>query len=244
MAFSLFAALAWSKEDEVTPYRPSISNPAELPTPGRLELEFGGQHTKDSGTRDDSLPYLLKLAFTKEWGILLGGDAYVWSRDEQGVREHGFGDTTITLKRSFMLHDQTGFGLEFGAKAPTAKKAVGVGKPEYTLNGIYSQDFGRIHMDANLNTTRIGNVEPGTSRMQKGLSAAFSSEVSNSWSGTAEVSSIYRKGTPTDTQLLAAAVYSPNKRYAIDIGISKGLTKSSQDWSIFSGFVIPVGKLW
>ncbi len=26
----------------VTPYRPSLSNPAQLPSPGQLELELGG----------------------------------------------------------------------------------------------------------------------------------------------------------------------------------------------------------
>ena len=67
---------AWAADaTEVTAYRPSVSNPADLPTPGQLELEFGGLHEKKGSARNDSLPYLFKLAFTREWGVLLGGDA-------------------------------------------------------------------------------------------------------------------------------------------------------------------------
>ena len=46
---------------EVTPYRPSISNPAQLPTPGQLELELlrGGRRPVHRGihtlTSDSSL---------------------------------------------------------------------------------------------------------------------------------------------------------------------------------------------
>ena len=239
------ATVSWSQDKSgVTPYRPSISNPAELSRPGQIELEFGGLHKRDSPTREDSLPYLLKFGLTKEWGILVGGDAHVWSRDESGAREHGVGDTTITLKRAFAVRDETAFGLELGAKIPTAKDAIGVGKTEYTLNGIYSQDFGRIHMDANINATRIGLVEQSTGRTQKGLSAALSTELSKDWSGTAEVSGIHRKGTQSESQFLAAVVYSPNKRYAVDIGLAKGLNHSSHNWSVFSGFVVPIANLW
>ena len=33
-------------------------------------------------------------------------------------------------------------------------------------------------------------------------------------------------------------------RLAIDIGMARGLTAASPDWSLFSGFVVPLGKLW
>ncbi|WP_234484747.1 transporter [Noviherbaspirillum pedocola] len=245
VALASIVLFSWAADDTgVTPYRPSISNPAQLPTPGQLEVEFGGLHTKTGNARDESLPYLLKLGFSKEWGILIGGEAYVWSRDEDGSREHGVGDTSFILKRAFILNSKTAFGLELDAKVPTAKEAIGSGKTEYTLNGIYSQDIGSVHLDANLNTTRVGVVEPGTARMQTGLSAAFSMPLTKGWRGVTELSGTRRSGTPTTAQLLAAVVYNPSKWYSIDVGMAKGLTRKSQDWSIFSGFVVPIAKLW
>ena len=127
---------------------------------------------------------------------------------------------------------------------PTAKEAIGSGKAEYTLNGIYSQDIGSMHLDANLNTTRVGAIEPGTARMQTGLSASLSMPLTKGWRGVTELSGTRRSGTPTTAQLLAAVVYNPSKWYAIDVGMAKGLTSKSQDWSIFSGFVIPIARLW
>ncbi|MES2354302.1 MAG: hypothetical protein V4568_07830 [Pseudomonadota bacterium] len=54
------AALA-ADEPAVTPYRPSVSAPANLSEPGWLEAEFGWQHI-DGGdaARRDSLPLYLE----------------------------------------------------------------------------------------------------------------------------------------------------------------------------------------
>src|SRR5690349_875178 len=102
---------AFSEEAHVTPYRPSVSNPAQLPTPGQLELELGGLASNIGAAQRDSLPYLLKFAFTDQWGVLLGGDAYV---SDEGT--HGVGDTTVVLKRAFLVGEATAFGMELSAK--------------------------------------------------------------------------------------------------------------------------------
>lgn len=245
LVLALMLQNAFAAEDiGVNAYRPTVSNPATLPTPGQLELEFGGLHVKSGAARDDSLPYLFKLAFTPEWGILLGGDAYLWSRDEQGNRIHGAGDTTVTLKRAFLINDTTAYGIELGAKLPTANASPGSGKTDFTLSGILSQDFGAVHWDANLGATRLGAPDSGTGRMQTGLSSSFSLPLSSDWTGMAELSGVRQSGAPTTAQLLAAVSYSPGKRYAIDVGVARGLNSASQDWSFFTGFVIPVARLW
>ena len=58
----------------VTPYRPTLSTPANLSTPGWLELESGLQrlHNPD-GAQRDSLPYTIKLALSPDWGLRVGG---------------------------------------------------------------------------------------------------------------------------------------------------------------------------
>ena len=240
----IFQGAHAADEGGVNAYRPTTSNPATLPTPGQLELEFGGLHVKKGNARDDSLPYLFKLGFSAQWGILLGGDAFLRSRDEQGNRVHGFGDTTVTAKRAFVIDEATAYGLELSAKLPTAKKPLGSGKTDYTLNGILSQDIGKVHMDVNLGATRLGAPDTDTSRMQTALSSAFSMPLSPDWTGMAELSGIRHVGAPTTGKLLAAVSYSPGKRYAVDVGLARGLNNASQDWSLFTGLVIPVAKLW
>lgn len=228
----------------VTPYRPSVSTPAQLPGVGQLEYEAGLLSTRQDGGRRDSMPVLFKLAFSEQWGVLAGGDAFVSARDADGVRSRGLGDTSVTLKRAFLIDDATAFGLEFTAKIPTAKDSIGSGKADFTLNTIYSKDFGKLHMDANANLTRLGAFEPGTGRAQSGLSTSFSTPLSERWGATAELSGTHRSGADNTAQLLLAAAYSPSKRVTIDVGAARGLTAASPDWSLFGGLVVPLGQMW
>lgn len=228
----------------ITPYRPSVSSPAQLPAPGQLEFEIGGLGTRTDDDRRASLPYTFKLAFNEQWGVLIGGEAYVSARSDGDPRQRGVGDTTLELKRAFLIDDGTALGLELGVKVPTAKDSIGSDRSDYVLNGIYSQDMGIVHMDANLNATRLGAYEPGSGRIQKGWSASFSAPVSEKWGVTTELSGTHRSGQSNTAQLLVAAAYSPTKRLTIDWGVARGLTSASPDWSLFSGIVLPLAKLW
>lgn len=234
-----------AEDDGVTPYRPSVSNPAQLPVPGQLELELGGLATQDRDGRSNSAPYLFKLAFDRDWGVLLGGDAYVSVPDANGGRARGIGDTSITLKRAFTVDDATAYGLELTAKAPTASTAIGSGKADWTLNAIASKDLGKWHIDLNLNGTRLGAPDPGASRLQTGASASFSHPLADErWSGTVELSGIRNGGAASTAQVLAALSYAPSKQLTIDAGVARGLNPASPHWSLFTGFVAPLARFW
>jgi len=228
----------------ITPYRPSVSSPAQLPAPGQLEMELGLLSSKSDDGRRNSLPTTFKLAFNPEWGVVIGGEAYVSAPDGNGGRAHGLGDTVFVLKRAFIIDDATAFGLELGAKAPTAKDTIGSGSADYDVNGIFSRDLGAVHMDANLNFTRLGAYDPGSGRTQTGLSASFSTPVSEQWGVTWEWSGTRRSGADSTAQALLAASYSPSKRLTIDAGFAHGLNRATPDWSFFTGLVFPLAKLW
>src|SRR5471030_1101146 len=228
----------------VTPYRPSVSTPAQLPAPGQLELELGGLSARSADGQRGSLPYTLKLAFSEEWGVVVGGEGFVTQPNDDGSRGRGVGDTQLVLKRAFLVDSETAFGLELGAKIPTAKDSIGSGKADYSINTIYSKDIGQLHMDANLNATRLGAVDAGTGRLQTGWSTSFSLPVSARWGATGELSGARRAGDGSSAQLLVAATYNPSKRLAIDVGVAKGLNRAAQDWSLFSGLVVPLARLW
>lgn len=227
----------------ILPYRPSVSSPAQLPAPGQLEFEQGGLRTSDGASRRSSLPYLFKLAFNNEWGLLVGGDAHVWTRDEAG-RSQGVGDSVVTLKRAWIVDDASAFGMEFGVKLPTAKDAIGSGKTDYTVNTIYSRDLGPVHMDANLNATRFGLVDPGSARTQIGASASFSVALSERWGLTGEVSGTHRGGADSGLQFLSALTFSPSKRLTFDVGVARAMRPRPAATSLFAGVVVPLGRLW
>jgi hypothetical protein len=233
--------------DPVTPYRPSVSSPAQLPVPGQLELELGGIHARTGGdARRTGLPYLLKLAFDDQWGVLLGGEAYVRQTDDTGVRSQGVGDTVLVLKRAWKVDDLSGFGVEAGAKLPTAKDSMGSGKTDFTLNTIYSRDLGPVHMDANLNVARLGlrDDPPGSSRTQVGMSAAFSTALSDQWGLTGELSGAHRKGADNGSQVLTAITYSPTRRLTFDAGVARSIHLSPNTTSYFAGVTLSLAKVW
>jgi hypothetical protein len=239
------AALPCTAQDEapITPYRPSVSSPAQLPAPGQLEFELGGLRTRSDDARRTSLPYQLKLAFSPQWGVLVGGEAHVWQRDDS-ARSQGLGDTNLVLKRAWIVDAASAFGMEFGAKLPTANETIGSGKADYTVNTIYSRDLGPVHMDANLNATRLGGVDPGTSRTQLGASASFSTALSEHWGLTGELSGTHRSGTDNTTQVLTALTYSPSKRLTFDIGVARAVRPTPATTLVFAGVVFPIARLW
>ncbi len=232
-----------AEEDHITPYRPTVSNSAQLPVSGQLELELGILAARNDAHRT-SLPYLFKLAFNDQWGLLLGGEAIVSQRADDDTQQRGIGNTVLTAKRAFVMTDATAFGLEFSVSLPTAKTSIGGGKTDFIVNGIVSQDLGRLHLDANLNLTRVGAIDADTGRLQTGLSAALSIPLAQRWTLATELSGTRRDGAASTTQGLVAVAFSPSKRITIDLGVSKGLRADARDWSVFSGLVIPVAHLW
>ena len=243
------AAMLWAgaaqaaDDDAITPYRPSVSSPAQLPLAGQLEFELGGLQVRAGDARRRSLPYLFKLAFSKEWGLLVGGELHVWSRAGSDEAQ-GLGDTVVTLKRAWIVDDANAFGVELSAKLPTANDRIGSGKADYGVNTIYSRDIGAVHMDANVNATRLGLVDPGTSATQAGASASFSAALAERWGITGEVSATRRSGAASGVQLLTALAYSPSKRLTIDFGVARAVRPTPAATSLFAGVVMPLAKLW
>jgi hypothetical protein len=227
----------------ITPYRPTVSDPAQLPAPGQLELELGGQRTSGSGANRTSPPYLLKLAFNDEWGLLIGGDAYVWMQQDGG-RAEGSGDTNLTLKRAWIVDSASAFGMELGVKLPTANDVIGSGKADYTVTGIYSRDFGPVHMDVNLGATQLGRVDPGSARTQLNAATAFSTALSEHFGVTGEVSGTHRDGADASLQFLVALTFSPSKRLTFDLGLARTVKSNHATNSVFTGVVLPLARLW
>jgi hypothetical protein len=245
LALSAVAARA-DETPAVTPYRPSVSTPATLSAPGWLEVEAGAQRSwADEPRRRDTLPYSLKLAFTPDWGIRIGGDALVRELSADGASLRGGGDTSVVLKRRFAVDDASAFGIELGAKFPTARDGLGSGHADLGVNGIYSADFaGSWHVDFNASATHLGGAAAGTSAWQAGWAAALSRTLSDQWSAVGELSGTQRSGTERTRQALVAASYAPSRAVTFDAGVSKGLSTASGGWSVFTGVTFLAARLF
>jgi len=227
----------------VVPYRPSVSTPAQLSAPGYLELEAGGLRASDSGASRTSLPYTLKLAFTPDWGIRIGGDA--WVRDRAfGLSDSGVGDTAVVLKHRFAVSDATAWGLELGETFPTAKSSIGAGHAATTVNGIFSSDFAPAwHTDINLNLTRLGGSDQ-PSPWLTGWAAAFSRTLTDTWGAVGELSGTHQSGAANTAQFLAAVSWNQSPAAVFDFGFARGLNDATPRWQVFGGVTVRLGKVF
>jgi hypothetical protein len=231
-------------EPSVTPYRPTVSNPADLSAPGWLEGEFGGLHaSNEDHSRDDSVPWLLKYAFDENYGVLIGGNAYASSRVPGVADRSGFGDTSIEWKQRFPVADKTAFGIEAGVVLPTAAHDLGVGKPEWLVNGIFSSDLGALHLDMNLGAARFAEHPVAASAWQMAWAAALSASFGEKFGAAFELSGTHQSGVPTQSQALVAFNYNVSNRLVLDAGAAYGLARDAHDRSLFAGATVLIGRL-
>lgn len=237
----------------VTPYRPTVSNPAALSQPGWLEIETGlnGSEASDNSRRSN-LPYTLKFAFTDNFGVLLGGDAYIDQTDLTGSKLSGAGDTLLLLKQKWAASKDgnTAYGLEYGFKSPTAKAGLGTGQTDYLINGIYSTGLSgntpglsSNTIDLNLNLTVLGDAQVGEARQQWGWATSWSRPLNDIWGIAAELSGTMRQGAETSNQFLGAVSYTMNRRVVWDAGFTAGISPAAPKWSAFVGVSILAAKL-
>lgn len=240
MLLGLIATLApLAHADETpaaTPYRPTLSNPAELSAPCWLELEGGWLHTRDGTSRRSALPYTAKLALNEDWGILVGGDAHV-RETQEGTSRSGFGDTGFVLKHRIATADEDlNFGIEAGAKAPTARRGLGSGQSDWTVNGIASLDFAESwRLDANLGLTRLGARAADEGRTAA-LWAASVSKSFDAWSLAAEYAGTRQDGAPHGRQWLVAASYAVTPQFVLDVGAVRARQGEDTQRSLLFGF--------
>jgi len=254
LAIGCTAARADDRDDgrpAAVPYRPSVSTPADLTSPGWLEAEVGGlvvrdRHAEADPSRRASLPYSLKLAFDEDWGIRVGGEAVVRQRDADGTHPVGGGDTAVVLKRRLALDDDHAFGVEFGVDAPTARRGLGTGsgKTDYALNGIYSANMGAWHVDSNLVGTRLGAHDADAGRWQGLAALSVSHPVSDAFSLTGELSGTHQSHAPSTAQALGALAFTPRRDLVLDVGAAHSLNRATPTWQVFAGMTIVVARLF
>jgi len=227
----------------VTPYRPTVSNPADLPVPGWLEFELGALSDRAAdATRVDTLPWLLKYAFNENSGLLFGGNAYGRVR-AAGESQSGFGDTFIEWKQRLPLREGVAFGVEAGVQLPTGASVLSAGKPAYIVNGIFSSDFGDTHLDLNVGGVRYTEHPIYVSSWQDTWAAALSHPLGEAFGIAFEVSGNAQRGADHSHQALAAINYNVSRRVVLDFGAAYGLDHAAHDHSVFCGGTFLLGKL-
>ncbi|MDP2904280.1 MAG: transporter [Methylovulum sp.] len=237
-ALWLFAPLGHAGQLSATPYRPTISNPAELSALRHVEVEFGTQLNQPGEQEQrNSLPFLIKYPFHGQWGLLVGGEAWLETSDATGS-DNGFGNTAVLLKHYYPFSKTLAVGFEAGAVLPTAHQPLGQERTDYLGNLILSQDIDELRIDVNAGVTRQGYKAANTSRYFCNWALAASHPLTGRWGIAGEFSGIFYPQQQSTSQFLATFTYAPTPQLVLDFGGTIGLTDASDDYSAFAGFTL------
>jgi hypothetical protein len=226
-----------AEDIRVTPYRPTIANPADLSAPGYLEVEMGVAHAHDRSaqTRATNSPMLLKYAINEDLGFLIGTDGHVRQRNASGDVQSGWGDSSAALKLRKELTDSSGIGVELGARFASASNGVGQAGTDYAATGIYSIALGKLAVDVNLGATRVASTGVGEGRYRYGGAIAMGAPIAGPIGFTVELSSEVRRGFTGSSQGLAALTWEINRKLVLDLGFARTLDRSKVS-TVFAGF--------
>lgn len=222
----------------VTPYRPTVSNPAELSALRHLEVEFGVQSIQ-TGTANqrNSLPFTLKYPFAEQWGILVNGESWINARTPEETHE-GFGNTALLIKHYHSLDETLAVGFEAGTVLPSAPTVLGQGRTDYLANFIVSKDISDLRIDINAGVTRKGYKEEEQDRYKFNWAIAPSIKLSPEWYLAGEFSGILSAQAKPSSQFLTAFSYLATPLLMLDFGGAIGMTSAADDYSIFAGFAL------
>ncbi len=243
LLLSVASAHAEDEAPSATPYRPTVSNPADLSAPGYVELEAGGQRVlEEAHTNVNSFPYLVKYAFSENAGLLLGGNAFIRQTDPAGQSLSGVGDTFLLLKLRHTLDDDSALGVEFGPLIPTARNGLGASKTGFLSNGIYSRNFGSLHLDVNAGFNFQSDAPSNASHWQTTWASALSQQFTEHWGAALELSGSYQRNEPSTRQALVAFNCNLSKRIVLDAGFAHDLDHGHSK-TLFAGGTFLLGRL-
>lgn len=239
-----------AEEEEIKPSRPGVANPAEIPEPGVLQLEFG----YDSNLRardvraEHSLPVTLRYSVAKRLLLQLDFDA-VSSVTDEPTRERatGFGDTRVGFQVVILKEGVGRPALAFAyyVKLPTADEAEGLGTGhfDHKLVGLLSKKFGETDVDFNAAYLLVSR-EDGLGWEQGAQGAvSVSRDFQNHFGFEVELSGQSQDDVqPRGLFALGALRYMASPRLAFDAGARFGLNPEAPRVGLFAGMTIGVTR--
>ncbi len=234
------------KEKEIKPSRPGVANPAEIPEPGVLQVEFG--YDSNFRARDvraeHTLPVTLRYSAAKRLLLQLDFEAVRSQTDEQTrERAAGFGDTRVGFQ-VVALEDGPGhpaLAFAYFAKLPTADEAegLGTGRFDHKLVGLLSKKVGETDVDINAAYLLVGR-EDGPGREHGGQAAvSVSRDFKNHFGFEAELSGQSLDDVqPRGLFALGALRYTANPRLVFDAGARFGLNPQAPRFGLFAGMSV------
>jgi len=226
-------------EPEANPGRPTVATPATLTPVGYLQFETGylGAWQSPEFSSQSSFNEVVKFSLTRPIELLAGAEPFARSRVEtqignatggvalgvQGVVYRGEGARpTIAMGYLRAVHSGDAPDLDLGS-------------PQNALLFLASADVRGFHYDANFFFNDV--VNNGIQRAQFGQTLSVSHGLVKKVGISGEIWHFTQPFLRSDViGNLWALNYNARKNLVFDVGFSHGLTSTSTQWAVFTGF--------
>jgi Putative MetA-pathway of phenol degradation len=233
----------------IEPDRPDVTNGTNIVDVGLLQVEAGGQHARMGTQRSVGTPLALRIGLFEWLEARLSTDGFLHQADTSS-RVSGVGNVQVGAK--VRLFADPG-GVPVVSILPTvnlpvasARKGLGSGASDVTVVVLTGTDLGRTsHIDFNYGIGAIGAGQERPHFRQHLVSVSASHSVTEQLSPYLE-GYWFSKQDPDGGHVFtvdAGFIQAFTARWAVDGGVSVGLTKAAPDRSVFAGMSVIVGDV-
>ena len=234
----------------IEPDRPDVTNGTHIVDVGLLQMELGVQHVRmGTSQRNLATPLTARVGLF-EWLEARGSTDGFLRQTDASSSVNGPGNVQVGAK--VRLFAEPG-GIPVLSMLPTitlpiasASKGLGSGDPDVTLVMLTGTDLGRTsHIDANYGIGAIGAGQGRRHFTQHLVSVSVSHSVTEQLSPYVEGFWISRQDAEGGRvfSVDAGLIQAVTARFAVDGGVTVGLSKAAPDLAVFAGLSIIVGDV-
>ncbi len=233
----------------IEPDRPDVTNGTNIVDTGLLQVEAGVQHVRMGTQRSLGTPLTLRVGLLEWLEARVSTDGFLHQTDTSSS-VNGAGNVQLGAK--VRLFADPG-GVPVLSVLPTvtipvasAGKGLGSGDYDFTLAVLTGTDLKQTsHIDINYGIGAIGAGQGQPHFVQHLVSVSISHSLTEQFSPYVE-GYWFSKQDAAGGQVLTVdtgAIHAFTARWAVDGGVSFGLTTAAPDASVFAGVSVIVGDV-
>ncbi len=223
--------------------RPLSTNDAGTVEKGAFEVEYGIEYTDGFDNETTmSLAITGGLLDNLDLGIEI---PYTFIDAKQASDSDGFSDMSVCTKVILLRNKEVfpDLSLAFAYKSDSGNdsKGLGTGKPEYSLNSIFSKSFELFALHFNLGYSFKEDFDDQDNKDALTYGLAFEYPINNRLTLVGEVSGetmLESKFHDNSCSTLLGLNYAITDSINLDIGVGTGISRADSDFTITSGITI------
>lgn len=223
--------------------RPLSTDDAATVEEGHFEIEYGIEYVNQLD-KEINLSLVAKRGFCKN--LDLGIEVpYKFIDFKEGAKSDGFSDINLTTKLNLIkdksVMPDTSISFSYKTDSANNDKSLGTGKPEYTINSIFTKSINKIAVHTNLGYSFKEDFDDSDNEDTLNYGLAIEFGINDRLNLVNEITGntvLKRKFNDNSCNALIGFNYVINKIITLDLGVGFEVSKASPDFKVTSGLTM------